>query len=85
MKKNWWNKRKSDEKRSSITDLASCIQESRLGFLYHYCKILDFFVLCQTQFTDNVSEEYRNLCVGGPGFRPNNITVILEGNFLNFL
>ena len=27
------------------------------------------------------SAEYDELCPGGPGFRPNTVTVILEGNY----
>lgn len=28
------------------------------------------------------SGEYEELCPGGPGFRPNTVTVILEGNYV---
>ena len=27
--------------------------------------------------------DYEELCPGGPGFRPNTVTVILEGNYDN--
>lgn len=44
------------------------------------------FILKRTQFGFFVSiAEYKILCPGGEGFRPNPITVILEGNSVSFL
>lgn len=43
------------------------------------------FLLLQIHNSILFSAEYKILCPGGEGFRPNPITVILEGNVHIFL
>lgn len=47
--------------------------------------MLEMFLLWQIHDSILFSAEYKVLCPGGEGFRPNPITVILEGNVYIFL
>lgn len=54
---------------------------------YLNCKVivLKMFLLFEVHKSILFSAEYKVLCPGGEGFRPNPITVILEGNVYIFL
>lgn len=70
----------------TVTDFCKWI--CAVGYVNIFLKdiIARNFILKTTQFDFFFSiAEYKILCPGGEGFRPNPITVILEGNSVSFI